>query len=296
YFGNTSSVHAGLQSALDDANQALRNGGIQNVTFSPRGPELLPNPGIDFIYDEAPIVQALHRLAGVATAPPPVFYTFPGNVYVAARRDAMWADIVALARDDLSGQQTCGYSVVNRWVANNDYPREPGPDFEKFAYLVFDPGCGADRLNLAHELGHQLGMEHDPANYWAPGSLPSCPWSFAHKRSAGDPRFRFRTVTAYWQNIGHRPGPGDCGSDSNCPLIDSFSTPLLEWAGDPASGGPPPFGLQPVGTVSGAWPIGIASASHPNRPAHGVDTLRRIAPFAQDYRARPELIFANGFQ
>lgn len=302
YGGNVTMVRAVLQTALDDANQALRNSGIQGVTFSPRGPELLPNettgPGFD--YDEQSIVLALFRAAGVTRVEGPPYYTFPGNAYVAGRRNTQWADIVAVGRNDQSGESSCGVSFANRVVVNNDYPTEPGPDFERFAYMVFDPACNADRLNLAHELGHQMGMEHDPTNFdaWSvPGIDPSCPWSFGHKRSFGDARFRFRTVMAYWQNAyGGTGGPPSCGSSTNCPQIDAFSTPLLEWAGDPAGGGLPPFGLQPVGTVAGASPIGVAVPTSSQKRANAADTIKRIAPIVEDYRGRPDLIFANGFQ
>lgn len=299
YDGDIVAIHAVLQSAMDDANQSLRNSNISGVVFSPRGPEFLPNPSTGPTYDEMQIQFALYEAAGVTREDGPPYYTFPGNTYVAGRRNTMWADIVAVARDGLA-DGSCGVSFANRVVVNNDYPTEPGPDFDKFAYLVFDPGCNADRLNLAHELGHQMGMEHDPTNFaawWVPGIYASCPWSFGHKRSSGDPRFKFRTVMSYWQNAEGGPGgPPSCGSSANCPQIDAYSTPLLEWAGDPGSGGTPPFGLQPVGTVPGASPIGVAVQTPSQLRANAADTIKRIAPIVQDYRDRPDNIFANGFQ
>jgi hypothetical protein len=297
YFGNTSAVHAALQSSLDDANQALRHSGVTQVVFSPRGPELLPNPP-DFNYDNASIEDALYFATGVERLDVYPFYIFHGNPYVLERRNTQWADIVAIARDD--AQATCGFSYVNRYVVNNDYATEPGPDFEKLAYLIFDPNCNAVGLNLAHELGHQMGVEHDPTNYEfsnVAGIDPSCPWSFGHKRSIDDPRFRFRTVMAYWQNQYFGPGgPPSCGADLNCPLIEAFSTPLREWAGDAGGGGSPPFGVQPLGTVPGAFPIGVAVPQAGHKRANAADTIKRIAPIAQDYRPRPPIIFADGFQ
>lgn len=44
WYGSPTLVQSALESALDDANDSLRNSGIYNVTFSPRGPEFLPDP------------------------------------------------------------------------------------------------------------------------------------------------------------------------------------------------------------------------------------------------------------
>lgn len=140
-YGNTTNVHNELLSALDDANLSLRNSGILNITFSPRGPELLPDPPPP-TYDEMLIVDALDKIAGVTRLDNFPFYLFddpPGNPYVVGRRNAMWSDIVALARIDPTG--LCGVAYGNNVVVNNGYATEPGPDFEKLAYLVMTPAA-----------------------------------------------------------------------------------------------------------------------------------------------------------
>lgn len=91
---------------------------------------------------------------------------------------------------------------------------------------------------------------------------------------------------SYWEDGNWQSGgPGTCGVPSNCPQIEAYSTPLLEWAD----------GLYPVPTVGGASPIGVVPGGS-MRPANAVDVLQRIAPIVQGYRARPDVIFINGFQ
>ncbi len=146
--------------------------------------------------------------------------------------------------------------------------------------------CGADRLNFAHELGHQLGMEHDRRNSSLSSSSfqRSCPWSFGHRHSATAP-YGFRTVMAYSiPGSTFVSGPA-CSSDSACPLIDAYSNPHLEWTG--------PGGIQLLGSVPGAQPIGSSSSL---TSARAIDTLPRLAPISAAFRPRPESIFANGFQ
>jgi hypothetical protein len=197
------------------------------------------------------------------------------------------ADIVALPRRDLS-QNTCRVTFVQHGSAAGCL-YEPGAGFDQYAYLVFDPDCDADRLNLAHELGHQLGMEHDPRNSDMPvgSGNPSCPWSFAHRGTTAP--YGFRTVMAT-PDPGHTfiVGPA-CTSDSACPKIDAFANPQLQWTG--ASGG-----VQPLGTVPGAPPIGVATPPHQGYRARAVDTLPRLAPISAAFRARPEVIFADDFE
>lgn len=149
-----------------------------------------------------------------------------------------------------------------------------------------DPDCGADRLNFAHKLGHQLGMEHDRRNSEIVLTTvkQSCPWSNDHRYSAPAP-WGFRTLMAYWQ-AGYTSVTGPaCNNDSLCPLIDAYSNPQLEWTGT--------GGIQPLGTVPGAPPLGNDSPPFRTRAN---DTLPRLAPVSAAFRPRPDLIFADGFQ
>ena len=300
YDDDLSALRPVLRETLDDANQALRNSGVSTIVFSPRGPELLPNESVPvFNYDTQSILLALLRAMGAMRFDDFPYFTFNENAYVPSRRNAMWADVVAVARNGelAGGTPSCGAAYVNNVVANSGYPTEPGGvDAWRFGYLVYDPGCNADRLNLAHELGHLLGMDHDPANPTYSGTYLSCPWSWGHRRGFGDPRFTFRTVMSYPDPGNGAVGIPNCDHTDNCPQIDAYSTPLLEWAGSPGSGGSPPFGLQPAGTVSGALPIGVPPPPAPwLRPANGVDTISRVAPTVAAYRPRPDDIFAHGF-
>ncbi|HJU41074.1 MAG TPA: M12 family metallo-peptidase [Tahibacter sp.] len=278
-------VRAVVQAAIDDANQSLRNSLVNTVTFSLRGVEFV---GGTFNYDGTGIDNALYTFGGFRPSASDPYMTFPGNAYVQSRRNSQWADIVALARTP--GDGTCGVSMIQR-VTTAGYAYEPGADFEKFAYLVFNPACGPDRLNLAHELGHGMGMEHDPRNSETSqlsGYDPSCPWSYGHRRPLGPDGYRFRTVMAYWQQGEGGGGPGGCASNASCPVIDAYSQPAMVWAN---------YALYPLGLNDpNAQPIGVATPTATQAAAKGFDTLSRLAPVVEAFRARPDSIFANGFQ
>ena len=105
-------------------------------------------------------------------------YWLDDDPTVAALRDTYAADMVGMIVE--SGG--CGIGYVQR---------TPGPGFASAAFQVTARGCAVGNLTFAHEHGHNMGFEHDPANGTSPGSA-SYPWSFGHYVSGS-----YRTVMSY---------------------------------------------------------------------------------------------------
>jgi hypothetical protein len=181
--GGTTQIQAQIQAAVDQANTAFINSDMiarYNLTYMT---EVAYN-------DSGNITTDLNWVTGNAT--------------VAALRNTYAADMVSLITENGAGY--CGIG----WVQRN-----PGASFANYAFQVTARGC-LTNSTLAHEHGHNLGMEHDPANSGTTPSGASYPWSFGHYVNGS-----FRTIMSY-----------DACTIS-CPRVLHFSNPDVLYNGIP---------------------------------------------------------------
>ena len=92
-------------------------------------------------------------------------------------RDMYGADLVSMV---VAGSQYCGlgYLMVN-----------PNPGFANYAFSVVARGCATGYYSFAHELGHNLGCQHDHNQ----GGSGAFDYSFGHH----GPNQSWRTIMAY---------------------------------------------------------------------------------------------------
>jgi len=117
--------------------------------------------------------------------------------------DTYGADMVSLLVDEMSNGCGIGYVM-----------RNPSPGFRNYAVQVTDKDCAVGNLSFAHEFGHNMGLEHDPANGPSPGNA-SYPWSFGHFHNNS-----YRTVMSY---------SNQC--TSGCSRRQYFSNPSVSYLG-----------------------------------------------------------------
>ena len=126
------------------------------------------------------------------------------NSTVASWRNTYGADMVSLITGNGGGY--CGIG----WVQRN-----PGSSFANYAFQVTALGCLANST-LAHEHGHNMGMEHDPASAGISPSGASYAWSFGHNVNGV-----FRTIMSY--NV----------CSVSCPRVLHFSNPDVAFSSYP---------------------------------------------------------------
>jgi len=181
--GGTSQIQARIQAAVDQANTAFINSNMIARYFLAHTEEVSYN-------DSGDIVTDLNWVTSNAT--------------VASLRNTYAADMVSLIV--ANGGAYCGVG----WVQRN-----PGAGFANYAFQTTDVDCLSNQT-LAHEHGHNMGMEHDPASAGIAPSGASYPWSFGHYVNGA-----FRTIMSY--NV----------CTASCPRVLHFSNPDVLYNGVP---------------------------------------------------------------
>ena len=180
--GGTAAMQSLIDLAMANANTAYANSGVSQRIRLVHAEEVP--------YTEAGASTDLSRLASSGDG-------FLDQVQTL--RDQYGADLVSL----LGNGYGCGLGYMMG---------TPSAGFAPYGYNVVDQTCAAGNLSLAHELGHNMGLNHDPAN--ATGT-PAYTYAYGYQQPSG----LFRTVMAY-----------PCPSGS-CPRLMYFSNPNVTYSG-----------------------------------------------------------------
>jgi hypothetical protein len=179
--GGTTQIEGQIQAAIDQANTAFINSNMIARFFLAHTEEVAHN-------DAGNIETDLNWVTSDST--------------VTSLRNTYSADMVSLIV--ANGGAYCGIG----WVQ-----RHPGSSFANYAFQVTALSC-LSNSTLAHEHGHNMGMEHDPASAGIAPSGASYPWSFGHYVNGG-----FRTIMSY--NV----------CTISCPRVLHFSNPDVLYNG-----------------------------------------------------------------
>jgi hypothetical protein len=100
---------------------------------------------------------------------------------VHALRTQYGADVVSLFGEGYRNSGACGVGGLMSTVSTS---------FASYAFNVVDRTCAVGNLSFVHEVGHNQGLQHDPANAT---TAPSYTYAYGYQ----DPSGLFRTVMAY---------------------------------------------------------------------------------------------------
>ncbi|KAF0248560.1 MAG: hypothetical protein FD167_2038 [bacterium] len=118
------------------------------------------------------------------------------NATIATMRNSVKADLVSLVLSSSSSSALCGIGFLTA--------------SSSFGFTVVNFGCAIGNLTFAHELGHNMGCQHNPEN-GASASSGAFPFSFGHFEVNN-----FRTIMS-------TASPNNpCG---NCNRVPFFSNP-----------------------------------------------------------------------
>ncbi|MCP4689607.1 MAG: PKD domain-containing protein [Desulfobacterales bacterium] len=192
--GGASAIEATIDLAVAESNQSYENSGITLRLNLVHTGEVSYNDSGDMTDDLCRIT-----LEGNSQLP----YPCPYDDYSAMDsevqpwRDAYGADEVVLLVENGGGW--CGIA----WVTSS----------QSTAFAVVDRGCATGTYSFAHELGHNMGAQHDRDHASFPGAY-SYSYGYQH------PSQYWRTVMSY-----------NC--PSGCTRVNYWSNPDVTYGGDP---------------------------------------------------------------
>jgi hypothetical protein len=184
--GDANRLQLQIRAAVDAANTALANGSI-NARI-----DLVAIREVNHVEQKDPVDDLIY------------LYDDPAMVALRKQNQAPLIDIITLQ----SG--VCGIANL---MDRDEYEGRATP----LGVSLVRRSC-LDDQTLMHELGHNLGAQHDPPNA-DPPSQALFPYAFGHLVFGS-----FRTIMAY---------STDCGGAAGCPRIDHFSNPNVTFDGKP---------------------------------------------------------------
>ena len=251
---------ANIRSQINSAVAATNNAYLQsdaNMRINVAAIEAVPGTQQDTCIPPAPICQSAQYGQAISLD----LTNTESNAAISARRNALSADTVVLIIENGGSAAPPNEAIILCGVANQMRQPTLGPDFASLAYSVVRRSCATGNLTLAHELGHNFGLEHNPYEFG--GFLPpdpTFPWSFAHAVGGTTSGFHSIMSTNY--------ACVDFGQV--CSLIPRFSNPSMTW---PVDGTPIATGIE--------------------NERDNARTLRATGAIAEDWRAG---FFDDGFE
>jgi hypothetical protein len=183
--GDAARLTAEIRAAVDDGNSALANGGV-NARI-----ELVAVREVNHQESRDPVDDLIF------------LYENPAMVALRRQMNAPLLSIITLASPGICG--------IANLMDRNEYEGRIKP----IGVSLVRRGC-LGRQTLMHEIGHNLGAQHDESNITHPESM-LVPYSKAHFVVGS-----FRTVMSYFN---------EC--EGSCPEIDYFSNPNVTFDGHP---------------------------------------------------------------
>ena len=184
--GGTTQMEARINLAITETNQAYASSGVvQRLRLAGT---------TEVSYTEADISSDLSRLKGTTDG-------YLDSLH--ALRDGASADLVSLIGQNYAA---CGVAYV---MSGNT------PGFAPWAFSVVDRTCMTGYYSFGHELGHNMGLNHDRAQYGAGGSGSG---AYSYSYGYQDPGEAFRTIMAY-----------NC--TGGCTRVKYFSNPDVQYGG-----------------------------------------------------------------